>query len=537
MLTLRIFKQHVYFFQGFDAFPVPLSLKSKMPWLQPTTCSIHKRVFSGHRIEFADYARTVHVLQQEGDVFERLPQNILALTQRPVTRDEFDRNRISCWADLYPFQQIGVEEACRRRRLMIADDMGLGKTMQGVGFLQYFASEGDSLVVCPAAVKASWQFHLDKYGVCSHVVQTGRDVFKPGANIVSYGMFTSDLFAPQWEHKFANVVVDESHYTKHASSVRAQRTFLICKKAPNVLLLTGTPMNKSCELYTQIKCVQPTLFGRFHHMNVRGALDGRVIGEESPFYFANRYCSPRVVHIRNRKHLNFDGFSHGDELNFVLRKHVLIRRTKADVLRDLPEKVREQVIIANNIHVEEQQDFMEMVRETAVHKLPFLIKYTKDILVPELENGGHKVLLWAHHHVVLDALESCLSECKVNTVRMDGKTSLKTREERVQAFQSNPEVRVALLGLTAMATGVTLTAATLAIKCELAFSPDVHMQAEDRMHRIGQTQPVFVRYLMVKGKTQDSTDEKIWNLLSRKILHASVAVDGQRQTLQVTQPC
>lgn len=153
-------------------------------------------------------------------------------------------------------------------------------------------------------------------------------------------------------------------------------------------------------------------------------------------------------------------------------------------------------------------EYMALWKRTAEIKLPSTLEYVDDLL-----ESGHKMLVFAHHQSILDALEGHCLVSKVRTIRIDGRTTPSTRQDLCTAFQSDPSLRIALLSITAASTGLTLTAATTVIFAELFWNPGVLLQAEDRAHRIGQCDAVNVHYLLAKGTTDDS----IWPLILKKL--------------------
>jgi SWI/SNF-related matrix-associated actin-dependent regulator of chromatin subfamily A-like protein 1 len=104
-------------------------------------------------------------------------------------------------------------------------------------------------------------------------------------------------------------------------------------------------------------------------------------------------------------------------------------------------------------------------------------------------------LLFAHHYDVLDALEDFIVKKQVSYIRIDGRIDNKKRHEAVKKFQSDPNCTVALLSLTASSQGITLTAASIVVFAEMNWTPGIMVQAEDRAHRIGQSQSVLVYYI------------------------------------------
>lgn len=113
---------------------------------------------------------------------------------------------------------------------------------------------------------------------------------------------------------------------------------------------------------------------------------------------------------------------------------------------------------------------------------------------------------------------------------MDGKTPKKKRKEVFAAFKSEPSLRVAVLGIMAAGTGLTLTSAHRTIMAEFMFDPSIHRQAEDRTHRIGQKKPCTIDYLYAKG----TTDDRLWRIICTKADNSSLVLDGVRLNLNKT---
>ncbi len=152
--------------------------------------------------------------------------------------------------------------------------------------------------------------------------------------------------------------------------------------------------------------------------------------------------------------------------------------------------------------------FGALWRKTSEIKIGAMCAYIDDLL-----EADHKMLIFAHHQFVMDALEEHLIKRKTRLIRIDGRTASSGRQALCDAFQSDPAVRAALLSITAASTGLTLTAASCVIFAELYWNPGIIAQAEDRAHRIGQVDSVNVHYLLVKG----TMDDCIWPLLRQKL--------------------
>ena len=131
---------------------------------------------------------------------------------------------------------------------------------------------------------------------------------------------------------------------------------------------------------------------------------------------------------------------------------------------------------------------------------------------------GIKFLVFAHHVEVMDGLQACVEKAGVRFMRIDGKTSLKAREAGVHGFQNDPNMKVAILSIQAACSGITLTAASNVVFAEICWNPSNLMQAEDRVHRIGQTRGVHIHYLLAK----DSGDDFMWCVVPLLLLYSSL---------------
>eukprot|EP01038_Epipyxis_sp_PR26KG_P009322 gene9322-12559_t len=136
---------------------------------------------------------------------------------------------------------------------------------------------------------------------------------------------------------------------------------------------------------------------------------------------------------------------------------------------------------------------------------------------------GKKLIVFVHHHEVLDAIEDCLKELQVDYVRIDGKTTSNQKINLIQKFQEDDQTDVALLGITSCGTGLNLTRANIALFGELYWSPGVVLQAEDRIHRLGQTSSkVRIIYLIARN----TADDIVWEQIQKKhnVLGATVGI-------------
>ncbi|XP_036277353.1 SWI/SNF-related matrix-associated actin-dependent regulator of chromatin subfamily A-like protein 1 isoform X1 [Pipistrellus kuhlii] len=417
-------------------------------------------------------------------------------------------------SSLLPFQRAGVNFAIAKGgRLLLADDMGLGKTIQAICIAAFYRKEWPLLVVVPSSVRFTWEQAFLQWLPSLkpeqiNVVVTGKDRLTTGlVNIVSFDLLSK--LEKQLKTPFKVVIIDESHFLKNVKTARCRAAMPLLKMAKRVILLSGTPaMSRPAELYTQIIAVKPTFFPQFHA-------------------FGLRYCDAK----RHAWGWDYSGSSNLGELKLLLEEAVMLRRLKSDVLAQLPAKQRKMVVVApgrlsakarasldaaakemttkDKSKGQQREALILFFHRTAEAKIPCVIEYILDLL----ESGREKFLVFAHHKVVLDAITEELERKKVSHIRIDGATSSADRDQLCQHFQLSERHAVAVLSITAANMGLTFSSADLVVFAELFWNPGVLMQAEDRVHRIGQSSSVGIHYLVARG----TADDYLWPLIQEKI--------------------
>lgn len=336
---------------------------------------------------------------------------------------------------------------------------------------------------------------------------TGKGRLTAGlVNIVSFDLLSK--LEKQLKTPFKVVIIDESHFLKNIKTARCRAAVPILKVAKRVILLSGTPaMSRPAELYTQIIAVKPTFFPQFHA-------------------FGLRYCDAK----RLPWGWDYSGSSNLGELKLLLEEAVMLRRLKSDVLSQLPAKQRKMVVVnpgristrakaaldaaakemtKDKTKQQQKEALLVFFNRTAEAKIPCVIEYILDLL----ESGREKFLVFAHHKVLLDAIAKELERKNVQHIRIDGSTPSADREDLCQQFQLSKGHTVAVLSITAANMGLTFSSADLVVFAELFWNPGVLIQAEDRVHRIGQTNSVGIHYLVAKG----TADDYLWPLIQEKI--------------------
>lgn len=432
---------------------------------------------------------------------------------------------------LYPHQVEGIAFLLGRRRALLADDMGLGKTRQSVLAMVEAEPEGPYLVICPASVKRNWAREIQIVLPKTEPAIVGpRPLPSIGFRdwvIINYeilGKHLKGLLAFDW----AGVVFDEAHYLKNHQSQRSRNAAKLVKaiqREPIVHALTGTPMtNRPRDLFPLLQLVNHPLGKSF-------------------LSFAKRYCAA----YQGEYGLVADGASNIEELTVQLHG-VMLRRTKNEVL-DLPPKVRTWLDV--ELHPYAIQHFNNAVREfltkfdapeaidapadetgnserrhavgrltTARRKLAFAkCRHTIKFVENALEQG-EKVILFTSFLNTMERFHKHFGN-RVS-VFVSGEVPAEERQNRVDQFQNDEEVKLFIANMHVAGVGLNLTAARQVVFNDLDWVPANHWQAEDRAYRIGQTGTVNVTYMIARG----TVDGFVKTVLETKAALMDALVEG-----------
>ncbi|KAG7315354.1 hypothetical protein KOW79_021442 [Hemibagrus wyckioides] len=448
---------------------------------------------------------------------------------------------------LLPFQRHGVKFALSRAgRCLIADEMGLGKTVQAISVAYLYRHEWPLLIVVPSSLKYPWIEELERWlpelrPDDINLVESKADIMgisQSKVTVLGYGLLTNDaqsLVETLKKQRFGVVIVDESHYLKSRNAARTKILVPVIQNAKRAILLTGTPaLGRPEELFMQIDALYPRRFGTWSD-------------------YAKKYCNAHYRFFGSRRQWDCRGASHLDELHQRLSE-IMIRRLKAEVLTQLPAKIRQRIPFdlpkdaakeassslekweclmrsldsgqsdTENPFTEVMGLITQMYKQTAVAKAGAV----KDYIKMMLETEQLKFLVFAHHLSMLQACTEAAIEAKAGYIRIDGSVPSAERIQLVHRFQNDPETRVAILSIQAAGQGLTLTAASHVVFAELYWNPGHVKQAEDRAHRIGQTSSVHVHYLIAKG----TFDMVMWAMLNRKETVTGSTLNGRKDYLK-----
>ncbi|NXS21538.1 ZRAB3 endonuclease, partial [Mystacornis crossleyi] len=450
---------------------------------------------------------------------------------------------------LLPFQEKGIIFALQRKTsgfdvVLFFSQMGLGKTIQAIAISYYYKNEWPLLIVVPSSLRYPWVDEMEKWipelspddiSIIQNKTDTGR-ISTSRVTILGYGLLTSDaqtLVDTLYRQNFKVVVIDESHYMKSRNATRSKILLPIVQKALRAVLLTGTPaLGRPEELFMQIEALFPRRFGTWNE-------------------YAKKYCDARVRFFGKRRQWDCRGASNLEELHQLLSE-IMIRRLKADVLTQLPPKVRQRIPFdlpqaaakslnatfaeweklmrglssdATESHFSQVMNLItRMYKETAIAKAGAV----KDYIKMMLDNDKLKFLVFAHHLSMLQACTEAVIESKARYIRIDGSVPSAERIHLVNQFQKDPETRVAILSIQAAGQGLTFTAATHVVFAELYWDPGHIKQAEDRAHRIGQCSSVNIHFLIARG----TMDTLMWAMLNRKAKVTGSTLNGKKEKMQ-----
>lgn len=409
---------------------------------------------------------------------------------------------------------------------VLADDMGLGKTLQIIAFIlaqRKKAQQNTNLVVVPTSLIFNWQDEVKKFAPSITMLTlygAGRikditEFDKYEIILTSYGTLLSDITFLT-KYRFNYIFLDESQNIKNIDSQRYYAARQL--QSRNKIAITGTPVeNNTFDLYAQLSFTCPGLLGN----------------KQS---FKDLFSVP-IDKFKSSRHA------------LQLQKKVapfILRRTKRDVARELPDKtemvlycpmdepqrkvyeayekefrdyiagITEEDLPKNSIHV-----LRSLTRLRQICDSPLLLQDEKlygdnsakiETLLEQIDNKAqnHKILVFSQFVSMLGLIKNELDDRGIAYEYLTGST--RNREAVVNNFQNNPSVRVFLISLKAGGTGLNLTEADYVYLIDPWWNPAVENQAIDRSYRIGQEKAVMAVRLICP----DTVEEKIVKLQATK---------------------
>jgi SNF2 family DNA or RNA helicase len=442
---------------------------------------------------------------------------------------------------LLNFQKEGLDFLLKSSgNALLADEMGLGKTVQT---LAYVASEKQTfplLVVAPLVTLKNWEREIEKF--LKKKSRNGRilESESPSVTLIRTGkskeLPKSDIYVINYELLFKRnndlskvgiktLVCDEVHNlrSKTTQKYKSIKKLAALSSVCYRIGLSGTPIyNRGSEIWPIIDILKPGLLGSF---------------KEFCEYFCYVNDKGKAIVLENKR----------ASLRNELQKHVMLRRKKSDVLKELKDKVRYKEVISadTDFYLEELDKIWKKLEkeqkdaETAfskaasyhraiqserqiagLAKLSHVINFVKNIM--EIEES---VVVFCHHKVIHKLLNENLQE--FSPVAIIGGQSDNLRQDQIDKFQRG-ESKLMIAGIRAGNVGINLTRAKYVIFAELDWSPAIHRQAEDRLHRIGQKNTVFAYYLIGNG----TLDDHVASILVDKSYEIDAIMDDTADTYE-----
>ena len=412
---------------------------------------------------------------------------------------------------------------------ILADEMGLGKTIQVITFL-LSKQNTKSIVIAPTALIYNWKNEIEKFAPTLKVGLAYKDT-KLRQNIVeevnnydviltTYGTLKNDI--EKYEQiSFGFCIIDEAQYIKNPISTNSKVVKKINAKVR--FALTGTPIeNNLLELWSIFDFIMP------------GYL-----------YDKSKFQS---IFINNHKN------------NSLLKSMVapfMLRRTKKQVLKELPKKIEQKIFIEltqehrkiYNAYIKVIKNKIKELNLDKITVFSYLTKLRQLCLVPNLmvknyngkstkllvtlnileQSKDKKVLIFSQFTKVLKEIGSELEKNNISYSYLDGSTKAQDRLKLVEEFNTTDKNKVFLISLKAGGTGLNLTSASIVIHFDPWWNPAVEDQASDRAHRIGQKESVNVIKLITKG----TIEEKVIELQESKKELINEILDGNLENSNI----
>ena len=442
---------------------------------------------------------------------------------------------------LMNFQKEGLDFLLKSSgNALLADEMGLGKTVQTLSYVSTEKQTFPVLIVAPLVTLKNWEREIQKF--VKKKSRNGRIIESESPSITSIRtgkskeLPQSDFYIINYELLLKRsediekagihtIVCDEVHNlrSKTTQKYKAIKKLAALPSVQYRIGLSGTPIyNRGSEIWPIIDILKPGLLGSF---------------KEFCEYFCYVDDKGKAIVLENKR----------ASLRNELQKHVMLRRKKSDVLKELKDKVRYKEVIAadtdfyleeldkiwKKLESEQKQAQTNFSKSASYHraiqserqvaglaKLPHVINFVKNIM--EIEES---VVVFCHHKVIHKLLNESLQE--FSPVAIIGGQSDDTRQDQIDKFQSG-ESKLMIAGIRAGNVGINLTRAKYVIFAELDWSPAIHRQAEDRLHRIGQKNTVFAYYLIGNG----TLDDHVASILVDKSYEIDAILDETADTYE-----
>jgi len=388
-------------------------------------------------------------------------------------------------------------------RSILGHEMGTGKTISSI--LSINAIQAKRVVIfTPASVMMQWENEIKRllpnytlyiYPNIKGVGDGGREIL-----LVSYARaesYKKSEAKATWKSEY--IICDECHYIKNPKAKRTKAILQLAKTTDFFLGLSGTPIiNRPVDLFPPLKIVAPSEFDNW-------------------YVFTKTYCNGHM----GKFGYVADGLTKKVELHSKLARH-MHRVTKDDCL-DLPPKVRTVIPCNVDFRMEDHESFQEAYTYVGHRKADIAVDWIKDFLA----SNDEKLVVFTYHVHVAEYIYYLFTDVDIDHRKeidlLTGSTTKQDRDAYISRFQDPKSAkRILILTLGVGSTGLNLQKANNVLMVETSFSPMEMLQAEDRVHRNGQTKSCSINYLVA----QNTFDNKLFNLLEKKMGMSNAVVDG-----------
>lgn len=448
---------------------------------------------------------------------------------------------------LFDFQAQGVQFASLAGRSLIADEMGLGKTVQALATAEVYKHVfkiSKVLIVCPTSLKYQWKSEIERFTFSSAEVIEGNkeqriEVLKNSESfylITSYQSISNDVQDAKIDFGLDMIILDEAQRIKNWNTKVASNIKKL--QSPYAVVLTGTPLeNKLEELYSIMQFVDVWKLG--------------------PLYkYLEKY---RIVDEQTQKVI---GYQNLNEISEVL-SDTLLRRTKKEVLTQLPERVDKTLLVSMTPEQRLEHDkYSEQVSRLVSRwqKTSFLSEKDRQMLILNLskmrmvcdstfildqssrydtkiqelmtlldeflENEDNKVVVFSQWEKMTRLVSEELEKRNIEFVNLNGSVSALKRKKMVDSFQEEKKIRV-FVSTDAGGVGLNLQAANMVVNLDVPWNPAVLEQRIGRVFRLGQKQNVTV----VNFVSAHTIEERMLNVLGFKSSLAAGILDDAEDTI------
>ena len=402
---------------------------------------------------------------------------------------------------------------------ILSDEMGLGKTIQTIAFI--LSEEGEKfIIVAPTSLIYNWKSELEKFAESLKVAvvhgakrkEIIENIQEYDVLLTSYGTLKRDIELYE-DIEFGYCILDEGQNIKNPDAESTKIVKAINSK--NRFVLTGTPIeNNLMELWSIFDFIMPG------------------------YLFSKEVFKKKFI------------FNNDLETLKLLINPFILRRTKKEVITELPDKIEKKVFVdmtakQAKVYKDYMKDVLSRLQNNGDSKIEIFSYLTKlrqicldpSIIIEDYEGGSGKVkaalklikdrdgkiLLFSQFTSILDKLKEELENANIKYLHLDGSVPAKQRIKRVEEFNNDESIKVFLISLKAGGTGLNITSASTVIHFDPWWNPAVEDQATDRAHRIGQKNVVEVIKLIAK----DTIEEKIIQLQENKRMLIENVISGE----------